>query len=202
MPLRKVAYELVRYRTIRWTYLGSGFAMFVQGAVLAWIPSYVNRYYGLDPAESATRAGLLVLLAGVGMTLGGAIADRLAVKQASNRLRVPAAYGLLSGVTLLMAFFLPPGPGQYAAIGLGLFIGAGFAGPAGAVLADVMDPTIRATGFAALILGNNLIGLAPGARERYPQAQQRQHQQQGTNDDACVHPIGGSDALRLGALIE
>lgn len=162
MPLRSVAYELVRYRTIRWTYLGSGFAMFVQGAVLAWIPSYVNRYYGLDPAESAMRAGVLVLFAGIGMTLGGALADRLSVKRANNRLRVPAAYGLISGLILVTAFLLPPGGIQFAAIGLGLFISAGFAGPSGAVLADVTAPAIRATAFAAMILGNNLIGLAPG----------------------------------------
>ncbi len=162
MPLREMAYELVRYRTIRWTYIGSGFAMFVQGSVIAWIPSYVNRYYGLDPAESAMRAGVLVLLAGIGMTLGGALADRLSVKKGKNRLRVPAAYGLISGLILITAFFLPPGTVQFATIGLGLFISAGFAGPSGAVVAEITSPSIRATAFAAMILGNNLIGLAPG----------------------------------------
>jgi hypothetical protein len=47
-------------------------------------------------------------------------------------------------------------------IALGLLLGAGFAGPSGAVVADVTSPAIRATVFATLTLANNLIGLAPG----------------------------------------
>ena len=45
---------------------------------------------------------------------------------------------------------------------LGLLLGAGFAGPSGAVVADVTNPAIHATVFATLTLANNLIGLAPG----------------------------------------
>lgn len=162
MSLREMAHELVRYRTVTFTLLGSGFAMFVPGALMAWLPSYLNRYYGLDPARAGMGAGVLLLLAGIGMALGGVLADRLGVRNPANRLRVPAAYGLLSGVVLFTAFFLPPGAAQFVAIGLGLFIGAGFAGPAGAVISDVTAPEIRATALAALILANNLIGIAPG----------------------------------------
>ena len=41
-------------------------------------------------------------------------------------------------------------------------MGAGFAGSAGAVVAGVTHPAIRATVFATLTLAYNLIGLAPG----------------------------------------
>jgi hypothetical protein len=47
-------------------------------------------------------------------------------------------------------------------IALRLLLGAGFAGPSGAVVADVTAPSIRATVFATLTLANNMIGLAPG----------------------------------------
>jgi MFS family permease len=62
----------------------------------------------------------------------------------------------------MTAFSLPPGNAQFALIALGLLAGSGFAGPAGAVVADVAHPAIRATVFATLTLANNLIGLAPG----------------------------------------
>lgn len=162
LPLREVLRELFRFRSANITYVASGLQMFVQGAVVAWIPSYLNRYYGLDPASSAVRAGILVLIGGVGMVLGGVLVDRLSARRQSNRLRVPAVYALVSGVLLIGAFVLPPGTMQFTLIALGLAIGAGFAGPSGAVVADVTHRAITATGFATLTLANNLIGLAPG----------------------------------------
>lgn len=162
MPFRQVLHELFRYRTLRFTYLASGFQMFIVGTVMAWAPSYMNRYYGLDPADSAIRAGLLVLVSGIGMTVGGILVDRLSVHNPSNRLRVPGFYAVGSGVLLALAFSLPAGPWQFGLIGLGLLVGSGFAGPSGAVVADVAHPAIRATVFATLTLANNLLGLAPG----------------------------------------
>lgn len=162
MPVKEVLRELFRYRTLWLTYMASGLQMFILGTVMAWAPSYLNRYYGLDPAESAVRAGVLVLFSGIGMTLGGALVDRLSVKQPLNRLRVPALYSASSALVLIFAFSLPPGTAQYACIALGLLLGSGFAGPAGAVAADVAHPSIHATVFATLTLANNLLGLAPG----------------------------------------
>jgi len=162
LPLRDVVRELARPLTARYVYLASGLLMFVQGAVIAWMPSYLNRYYGLDSAASGVRAGMLILAGGIGMVLGGALVDRLSRQRPLNRLRVPAAFGAVSAVLLVGAFFLPPGPMQFALIALGLAVGSGFAGPSGAVIADVNHRAITATAFATLTLANNLIGLAPG----------------------------------------
>jgi MFS family permease len=162
MPLHGVIRELFRFRTVTCTYVASGLQMFVQGSVIAWAPSYLNRYYSLDPAQAGVRAGVLVLIAGVGMTVGGILVDRLSANRRSNRLRIPALYALTSAATLLAAFLMSPGTLQFSMIALGLFLGAGFAGPSGAVVADVTHPAIRATVFATLTLANNLIGLAPG----------------------------------------
>jgi len=162
MPLRDVVRELFRARTVKFTYLGSGLQMFIQGSVIAWAPSYMNRYYGLDPAKAAVWAGVLVLAAGVGMTLGGIVVDRLSVNRRVNRLRIPSLYALSSALVLFVAFSLPPGTLQFTLIAFGLLLGAGFAGPSGAAVSDVTHPAIRATVFATLTLANNLIGLAPG----------------------------------------
>lgn len=160
--LREVIRDLFRSRTANCTYVASGLMMFVQGSVIAWMPSYLNRYYAMDPAQSGVRAGLLVLAAGIGMTLGGIVVDRLCAARPSNRSRVSSLYAVVSGAALLAAFVLPPGPAQFGLVALGLLVGAGFAGPAGAVVADVTPPAICATVFATLTLANNLIGLAPG----------------------------------------
>jgi len=162
VPIRVVVRELFRSSTANCTYAASGFMMFVQASVVAWMPSYLNRFHGLDPAESAVRAGVLMLAAGIGMALGGILVDRLSVDRPANRLRIPAWYALVSSVILLVAFLMPPGPWQFTAIAIGLLAGAGFAGPAGAVVADVTPLAIRATVFATLTLANNLLGLAPG----------------------------------------
>ena len=162
MPLKQVIRQLLTTRTALWTYLGSGLLMFIQGAVIAWMPSYLNRYHGLDMGQAAMGAGLLVLVAGIGMTGGGALVDRLSRRRPLNKLRVPMAYALASCLFLLLAFALPAGLPQLLLIGLGLLIGGGFAGPSGSVVADVSHASIHATAFAVLTLANNIFGLAPG----------------------------------------
>lgn len=162
LPLREVIGALFRSAALNCTYVASGLQMFVVGALIAWVPSYLNRYYGMDPAESAARAGVLVLVAGVGMAAGGFVVDRLSAKRRSRRLRLPALQVLGSGACLFAAFFTPAGTAQFALIALGLLVGVGFAGPAGAAVADMTPAAMRATVFATLTLANNLIGLAPG----------------------------------------
>jgi MFS family permease len=162
LPLSAVIRQLLTTRTALWTYLGSGLQMFIQGAVIAWTPSYLNRFHAMDMAKSATVAGVLLLASGIGMIFGGVLADRLSRHNQRNRLRVPMAYALLSGVILLVAFSMPPNTLQLAVIAIGLLIGAGFAGPSGAVVSDVTHASIRASALATLVLANNIIGLAPG----------------------------------------
>jgi fucose permease len=136
--------------------------MFVQGSFVAWMPSYLNRYLGMDPAQAALGAGVMILVAGVGMIGGGALVDRFSLRDQRNRLRLPALYALGSALVLGLALWLQPGHLQLVLIGLGLMIGAGFSGAAGAVVADLTHASIHATVFATLTLANNLLGLAPG----------------------------------------
>jgi predicted MFS family arabinose efflux permease len=162
MPLKAVLRKLLTTPTSQWTYLGSGLQMFIQGSVIAWMPSYLNRYHGMDMTQSATSAGLLVLVAGIGMTGGGMLVDRLSRRDDRNNLRVPMLYALISAVIMLTAFVLPPTPLQLVLIGIGLLIGAGFAGPSGAAICDVTSASIHASALAVVVLANNIIGLAPG----------------------------------------
>jgi MFS family permease len=162
MRVGEIVRELFVSRTAVFTYLGSGFQMFILGVINAWIPSYMSRYYGLAPDKAAMQAAVVVLVAGVGMIICGGIVDRLGVRDIRNRLRVPAWYAALTCLLLVMAFALPPGPVQYALILCGVFVSGGHLGAAGAVIADVTHPGLRATAIATIVLANNMLGLAPG----------------------------------------
>ena len=162
MRVGEIIRELFVPRTAVFTYLASGSQMFILGVINAWIPSYMSRYYGLAPDKAAMQAGVVVLVAGVGMIVCGWSVDRLGQRDLLNKLRVPALYAALACVLLVLAFALPPGPVQYALILAGVFVAGGHTGAAGAVISDVTHPGLRATAFALVVLCNNLIGLAPG----------------------------------------
>lgn len=136
--------------------------MFVQAAFIAWSASYLNRSYGLEPSRAALGAGLLALMSGIGMVLGGGLADRLSRHDTSIRLWVAMAYCIVSGLLLFGAFLLPPGPLQFVLIGAGLLIGAGYPGPATAVITEVTPSAIHATAFAITVVCNSLLGMAAG----------------------------------------
>ena len=58
-------------------YVGSGLQMFLAMALLAWMPSFLDRSYGLPPAKAGLAAGAFALITGIGMVGGGMAAHRL-----------------------------------------------------------------------------------------------------------------------------
>jgi len=154
--------ELFGSSAVCFTYLGSGLQFLVQSTLIAWLPSYLNRYYGFTPAQAAIKAAMVVLLGGVGMVCGGYLADYSSRKNYRRRLQLPALYALASFILLTTAFSLPPGSKQFFLIALGGFVVSAHAGAAVAVIADVTHPGLRTTALAVQALASNLIGLAPG----------------------------------------
>ena len=152
---------LVSSRSVICAYLGSGLQLFISGALLAWLPSYLNRYYDMPIAKAALVAAIFVLTSAAGMTICGHISDRIARDWPALKLSLAIAYCLISFVMLATAFLLPPGIPQLTLIGLGMFFGAGTVGPAGAMVANLTPAPLHGTAFAALSLANNLLGLAP-----------------------------------------
>ena len=162
MGLGRIAREVFASRSGNFAYLASGLQMAMPGMLVAWLPTYFVRFYGMDVRKAALMAGVAVLASGVGMIFGGGLADRLSARHPRRRALVPAAYSALTALALVVAFSLPPGP-----LGLGLiFLGALFAAAQGgcsaAIACDVTHPGVRATVAATMTLANNLIGLAPG----------------------------------------
>jgi len=162
VPLRRLLPELFGARSIVCAYVGSALQLFVMGALIAWLASYMNRQYGLATAQAAGRAGLFVLIGGVGMVACGALADRLALRDPRRKWTAAIAFSLASCVCLGLGFRMTPGGGQLALLALGMFVAGGTAGPAVAMVGDLSKTSIHATAFGTLTLVNSLLGLGPG----------------------------------------
>ncbi|KXU84548.1 multidrug DMT transporter permease [Caballeronia megalochromosomata] len=143
-------------------YVGSGLQLFIMGAVIAWMPSFLNRYYALPADKAAAGAAVFVLLGGIGMVGCGIVTDRICRNAPSRKWITALAYCVISAVLLFIGFRLHAGALQLVLLGAGILVVAGTSGPAGAMVANLTPSTIHASAFATLTLANNLIGLAPG----------------------------------------
>ena len=143
-------------------YVGSGLQLFMMGSMMAWLPSYANRYYELPTDRAGLVAAVFVLVGAIGMTSCGIITDRLSRNFATRKWSVAITFSLLSSACLMIGFHLPIGPAQLVLLAVGMFFVAGTTGPVGAMVANLTHPAIHATAFATWSLANNLIGMAPG----------------------------------------
>ncbi|MGW5645314.1 MFS transporter [Saccharopolyspora sp. NPDC003752] len=143
-------------------YVGSGLQMFVAAVLLAWTPSYLNRYHAMSPDAAGFVSAILVLLIGAGMIVCGVITDRASRRRPERKWTTSIAYGAAAAVLLIIGFQLPEGVPQLVVIGCGAFFSAGASGPATAMVANLTHASVRATGFGSLTLANSLLGLAAG----------------------------------------
>ncbi|MFI2411169.1 MFS transporter [Streptomyces sp. NPDC018947] len=161
-PVRPQLPKLFSSVSVICAYVGSGMQMFLAMALLTWMPSYLDRYYGLPTAEAGLAAGVFALIGGTGMILCGAVSDRVGRTAVIRKWTVAIACSLCSLVLLTSGFLMPAGPAQLVLVGAGTLVAAGTAGPATAMVASLTPAAIAATAFATLTLANSLLGLAPG----------------------------------------
>ena len=144
------------------SFLAFGLQMAMPSILIAWVPTYFNRFYGFDAKKAALMAAVAVLAAGIGMLLGGGVADRLSKNKPRNRALVPCGYAVVSGLVLMLAFALPPSPLAMALVFGGALFAAAHGGSALALIMDVTHPAVRATVTATAVVGATLLGMAPG----------------------------------------
>jgi predicted MFS family arabinose efflux permease len=157
-PLR----TLVSTPSVIAAYVGSGLQLFVAGTLFAWLPSYLNRAYGLAPDKAGIAAAGFILLMGVGMIVCGIVTDRISHGYPIRKWTSALVYSSLCLLLLPIGFAQEPGVVQIVLIAAGVFFAAGTAGPAGSMVANLTPASIRATAFGTLTLVNNLLGLAAG----------------------------------------
>lgn len=143
-------------------YVASGLQLFITGALLAWLPSFLNRFYDMPLPKAGGMAAIFVLCGAAGMPIFGALTDRLSHSRPARKMMLAVAYCLSCAILLSIAFLLPTGPLQLVGIGLAMFFGSGIIGPTGTMVANLTPPAIHSTAMATWALSNNLLGLAPG----------------------------------------
>ncbi|MFL9959947.1 MFS transporter [Paraburkholderia sediminicola] len=163
MSFRALMKGLFSTKSVVCAYVGSGIHLMVPAAVWAWMPSFLNRYYGMATGKAAMSAAVFVLVTGLGMVVCGNLADRLSKNAREKKWAAAIAFCLTSFILLAIGFRMPAGQLQLVVIGVGMFFCAGASGPSGAMVANLTPPSIHASAFATLTLANNLLGLAPAA---------------------------------------
>lgn len=143
-------------------YVGSGLQLFITGAMLTWLPSFLNRFYDMSLSKAGGVAAIFVLSTAAGMPLCGALADRLCHHSPTRKIAVAVGYVLLCSSLMTIAFSLPVGMSQLVVIAMAMFFGGGMIGPVGTMVANLTPPKIHSTAMATWALSNNLLGLAPG----------------------------------------
>jgi MFS family permease len=129
---------------------------FAIGGMSFWVPGYLA-YRGLPPSSRIIFGGITVV-AGLTATLAGGIAgDWL-------RKRFPSSYFLISGIGVIIAFpfsvgmLFTPFPSAWVMMFVAVFFLFFNTGPSNTALANVTDPSVRATAFALNILIIHALG--------------------------------------------
>lgn len=143
-------------------YLAGGLQMFVTAVLLSWLPSFFNRYHDMDLGQAGIAASMYALLIAVGMICCGVITDRASREQPARKWMTAVVYCSVSAVALLIAFRFEAGTAQMILLGVGAFFAAGSSGSVTALVANLVHPSLRASGFGTLTLAYSLLGMALG----------------------------------------
>jgi MFS family permease len=160
--------SILRSRTARWVCIGAAAQLIAVSALWSWLPSYLNRIYGVAPDKAGIQAALIVLAGALGSVVLGAIVDKVGARNQNGRFVAIAAMSLTTMLVLMFAFGgrqfgVPLGQNpQFVLILLGGFLATCTVGPAAAIVIDVIHPGVRSTGASILSLFQNLFGLALG----------------------------------------
>ncbi len=152
---RKKSFWLLAFGAASSSTLGYGMAF--------WLPSLLQRSFGLDLVGTSQFYGAVLLIGGVAGVLGGGIlGDRLGKADRAAYARVPAVAFLLAvplfaaavmSTSVTMAFIFALIPQALAYIWLGPVISA---------VQHLVPAHMRATASASFLLINNLVGIGGG----------------------------------------
>jgi MFS family permease len=161
--VRAIAKELFRARSGIAAYFAGALQLITTSTILAWLPSFFNRVYGVPADRSGVWAAGVIVCGTLGVVVWASVADRLALRNIRLRMLVPAACCLATLGILAVGFgALNPGAPQIAMIVLGAFMMTGTTGPIPAVAIDVVHPALRATAGSMVAIVQNLFGLGVG----------------------------------------
>lgn len=180
---------LWRMKSFRHVALGSALYAFVGYSSTTWLPPFLARSHGMSPGDIGTALALIIGIGGgIGVYLGGVLADRFGRGSPTGALRVPTWAMLLAFPPGFVVFLAESTTLALAAFVIPAFLGLMYQAPAFAVTQALATPMMRATASAVLLFVINIVGLAMGPAVT------------GALSDA-LEPRFGADSLRYALLI-
>jgi MFS family permease len=142
---------LLRIRTLRASIIAETLLYFVIGGIGIWLPTLIQRRFGLGVGSAAVLAGgVLVVGALTGTLVGGWIGDRLNARNPRGNLVVCIAGFAGGGVMVVIALAAPSLASFVPAFLLGAILLYLYNGPMTALRQNIVLPSLRAS---AIMLG-------------------------------------------------
>ena len=163
MDIRAIATALFRSRSAWSAYVGGTLQLFLISTLFAWLPSFFNRAHGLPADQAGVKAAIVLFAASVGAIFWGFVADRLGISRSRNKLTLLTLTCSMSCLLLMVAFgLMQANTAQFLVIVAGAVFMTASIGIVGAVIVDVVHPSVRATAIGFLVFMQNIFGLAAG----------------------------------------
>lgn len=132
---------------------------FAIGGMLVWVPNYLFNTRHFGQAKAGSMLGVVTFAAAiVGMTLGGWVTDHLAKSKPQALFWIPGLGMIASIPFVLAALFSTSAPTIFAMIFAAealMFINTG---PCNAIIANVVQPNLRAAAFAISTFAIHFLG--------------------------------------------
>ncbi|MEI6608303.1 MAG: MFS transporter [Deltaproteobacteria bacterium] len=144
------------------TYLGFIGCVFTNNAITTWLPTYYHRLEGVPLGEAGMKTGGILMLAVIGLPLGGWLADVWFKKRPSSRLLFPAIMVALSSIVVFVAFSFLEGKAQYMALLLYGILGVGFVAAAITATQETVHAGLRAISYSVCVIVQNILGASLG----------------------------------------
>ena len=155
--------DLLRIPTLRATILAQTLLFFVLASNAFWLPTLLQRRFGLSGGRAGLLAGAVIVVGGlIGTLAGGWLADRRASKSASAHLEVGIVGFLVGAVLIVFALLSPMNVGPipvfvpvFLLTVICLYL---YSGPFTAVATNVVSPGLRASSVTLLLFIAHVFG--------------------------------------------
>ena len=143
--------------------LGFSFLSFTGYAISLWTAQFFIRYHGYSASEIGAKLGVISAVGGgLGVTMGGVLADRLRRRTPSGRLIVGMMNALIPIPLLLLALNLADRDLALVLFAAAQVFAAMWLGAGSSTVQDLVLPHMRARASAVFLLFVTIVGLALG----------------------------------------
>lgn len=144
------------------TYFGFIGCVFTNNAITTWLPTYYHRLEGLPLGQAGMKTSGILMLAIIGLPLGGWLADAWFKRRPSSRLLLPAITVALSSLVVFVAFSFLEGKAQYIALLIYGILGVGFVAAAITATQETVHAGLRAVSYSVCVVVQNILGASLG----------------------------------------